>query len=118
MSLHGLVCESVGNADLLSDDFDSKQSRESVDLWLIFHLPPSRITFVLMSPEVRRLFLDLDPYGGTDILGTFSFHLKRTADVLAPVLVLCFGGFPSGEFPFLQDTRQCHTVVDLIIYGQ
>ena len=28
----GLECESVGKADLLSDHFDSKQSRESVDL--------------------------------------------------------------------------------------
>ena len=28
----GLVCESVGKADLLSDHFDSKQSREAVDL--------------------------------------------------------------------------------------
>ena len=28
----GLVGESVGKADLLSDYFDSKQSRESVDL--------------------------------------------------------------------------------------
>ena len=28
----GLVCESVGKDDLLSDHFDSKQSRESVDL--------------------------------------------------------------------------------------
>ena len=28
----GLVCESVGRADRLSDHFDGKQSRESVDL--------------------------------------------------------------------------------------
>ena len=28
----GLVCESVSEADLLSDHFDSKRSRESVDL--------------------------------------------------------------------------------------
>ena len=28
----GLVCESVGKANLLSDHFDSKQSREAVDL--------------------------------------------------------------------------------------
>ena len=28
----GLVCRSVGKADLLSDHFDVKQSRESVDL--------------------------------------------------------------------------------------
>ena len=27
----GLVCESVGKADILSDHFDSKQSREAVD---------------------------------------------------------------------------------------
>ena len=37
----GLVCDSVGNADLLSDHFDSKQSREAVDLPLICHLYPS-----------------------------------------------------------------------------
>ena len=30
----GLVCECVGKADLLSDQFDSKQSREAVDLSL------------------------------------------------------------------------------------
>ena len=28
----GLMCESVGKADLLSDHFDVKQSRESADL--------------------------------------------------------------------------------------
>ena len=35
----GLVCESVGKADLLSENFDSKQSREAVDLpLLVIHL--------------------------------------------------------------------------------
>ena len=33
----GLVCESVGKADLLSDHFDSKQSNEAVDLPLTCH---------------------------------------------------------------------------------
>ena len=33
----GLVCESVGKADLLSDHFDSEQSREAVDLPLTCH---------------------------------------------------------------------------------
>ena len=33
----GLVCESVGKADLLSDHFDNKQSREAVDLPLTCH---------------------------------------------------------------------------------
>ena len=33
----GLVCESVGKADLLPGHFDSKRSRESVDLPLTCH---------------------------------------------------------------------------------
>ena len=41
----GLVCESVGKADLLSDYFDSKQSREAVDLPLTCHPSPSLTTF-------------------------------------------------------------------------
>ena len=80
----GLVCESVGKADLLSDHFDSKQSRESVDLLVTCHPSPSLITFAFRSSEVQRLLLDLDPYGSTDPLGMFPLFLKRTADVLAP----------------------------------
>ena len=41
----GLVCKSGGKADLLSDHFDSKQSRESVDLPLACHPSPSLVTF-------------------------------------------------------------------------
>ena len=51
----GLVCESVGKADLLSDYFDSKQSREAVDLPLTYHPSPSLTTFAFRSSEVRRL---------------------------------------------------------------
>ena len=83
----GLVCESVGKADLLSDHFKSKQSREAVDLPLTCHPSPSLTTFAFRSGEVRRLLLDLDPYGGTDPLGMFPLFLKRTADVMGPVLV-------------------------------
>ena len=39
---------------------------------------------------MRRLLLDLDPYGGTDPLGTFPLFLKRTADVMAPRLSVVF----------------------------
>ena len=60
----GLVCESVGKADLLSDHFDSKPSREAADLPLTCHPFPSFTTFAFRSSEVRRLLLDLDPYGG------------------------------------------------------
>ena len=81
------MCESVGKADLLSDHFDSKQSREAVDLPLTCHQSPSLTTFGFRSSEVRRLLLDLDPYGDTDPLGMFPLFLMRTADVMAPVLV-------------------------------
>ena len=67
----GLVCVSVGMADLLSDHFDSKQSREAVDLQLTCHLSPSLTTFAFRSGEVRRLLLELDPYGASDPFGMF-----------------------------------------------
>ena len=66
---------------------------------LVIHLlvlPP-----LLMSSEVRRLLLDLDPYGGTDPLGMFPHFLKRTADIMAPRLSVVFrllvrlGSFPA-----------------------
>ena len=78
------MCESVGKADLLSDHFDSKQSREAVDLPLTWHTSPSLTTFAFRSREVRRFLLDLDPYGGTDILGMFPLFLARTVDVMLP----------------------------------
>ena len=93
--------ESVGKADLLSDHFDSNQSREAVDLPLTCHPPPSLTTFAFRSRVVRRPLLDLDPYGGTDPLGKFPIFLKRTADVVAPRLSVVFrrlvrlGSFPS-----------------------
>ena len=96
-----MVCESVGQADLLSDHFDSKQSREAVDLPLTCHSSHSLTTFAFRSSEVRRLLLDLDPYGGTDTLGMFPLFLKRTADVMAPRLSVVFrrlvrlGSFPA-----------------------
>ena len=83
----GLACASIGKADLLSDHIDSKQSREAVDLPLTCHTSPSLTTFAFRSREVRHLLLDLDPCGGTVPLGMFPLFLKRTADVMAPVLV-------------------------------
>ena len=48
----GMVCESVGKVNLLSDHFDSMQSRESVDLPLTCHPSPSLVTFAFRSSEV------------------------------------------------------------------
>ena len=78
------MCESIGKVDLLSDHFDSKQSRVAVYLRLTCHPSLSLTTFAFRSREIRRLLLDLDPYGGTDPLGMFPLFLKRTADVVAP----------------------------------
>ena len=54
------MCELVGKADLLSDHFDSKQSRESVDLLVTCHPSPGLITFAFRSSAVKRLMLVLD----------------------------------------------------------
>ena len=72
------------------DHFDNKQSREAVDLPLTCHPSPCFTTVAFRSSEVRRLLLDLDPYGGTDPLGMCPFFLKRTADVVAPRLSVVF----------------------------
>ena len=96
----GVVCESVGKADLLSDHFDSKQSREAVGLPLTCHPFSNLTTFAFRSKEVRCRLLDLAPYGGTDPLGMFPLFLKRTADVMAYRLSVVFrrlvrlGSFP------------------------
>ena len=79
------MCESVGRTYLLSDHFDSKQSREAVDMPLTCHPSVVLTTFAFRSREVRRLLLDLDPpYGDTDPLGMFPLFHKRTADVMPP----------------------------------
>ena len=98
----GLVCESVGKADLLSDHFDSKQFWEAVDLLLTCHPSHSLTTFAFRPSEVRRLLFDLDSYGGTDPLGMFPLFLKRTADVMAPRFSVVFRRLVRrGSFPIL-----------------
>ena len=93
--------ERVGKTDLLSDNFGGKQSRESVDQPLIYQPSLRLTTSDSRSSEVRRLLLDLDPHGGTDLLGTFPLFLKRTADILAPRFSVVFrrlvylGSFPA-----------------------
>ena len=79
-----------GKTDLLSDHFDSKVSREAVDLPLTCHPSPSLTTFAFRSREVWRLLLDLNPYCGTDPLGMFPRFFKRTTDVMAPLLGVVF----------------------------
>ena len=78
----GLVCESVGKADLLSDRFYGKLSRESVDLPLTPHLSPSLTSFAFRSSEVRGLLLDL---WGSDPVCMFLFFLRELLMFWPPV---------------------------------
>ena len=73
----GLVCESAGKADLLSDHFDSNQPREAVGVPLTCHPSPSHTTYPFRSREVRCLLLHLDPYGSIHPSGMFPVFLKR-----------------------------------------
>ena len=57
----GLVCDSDSKADLTSNHFDSKQSREAVYMPLTCHPCPNLTTFAFRSNKVRLLLLDLDP---------------------------------------------------------
>ena len=47
------------------------------------------------------LLFELDPYGGTDLLGKFPLFLQRTADILTPSFSVVFrwlvllGSFPA-----------------------
>ena len=119
----GLVCESVGKADLLSDHFEVKQSRETVDLPLTCRPSPSFTTFVFRSSEVRRLLLDLDPYDGTDPFGAcFLFFLRELLMLWPPVLVYCFCGLfvwvvsrLVGDRPMSPQFRKVHRPLRLSI---
>ena len=73
----GLMCESVGKADLLSDHFDHKQSRESVDLPLTCHPSPSLTSFAFRSSEVRHILLDLEPLDPLTHWVCFLFFLRK-----------------------------------------
>ena len=69
----GLVCESVGKADMLSVHFDGKQSRDPVDLPSVSRSH----NHAFRSREVKLLLLDLDSYCITDPLGMFPLFLMK-----------------------------------------
>ena len=71
----GLVCESVGKADMLLAHFDGKQYRDPLHLPSTSHPSPSLTTLAFRSREVKRLLLDLDSYGGTDPLKRVALTL-------------------------------------------
>ena len=64
-----LVSDPAGKAELLSAWFDSKQSRDIVELPQTCHRRPAFCGIAFRAREVERYLLDLDPNGGVDPSG-------------------------------------------------
>ena len=85
-----LVSDPAGKAELLSTLFDSKQSRDIVELPQTCHPRPAFCGIVFRAREVERHLLDLDPNGEVDLSGCFPMFFRKTASVLALKLSCLF----------------------------
>ena len=95
-----LVTHPQEKADLLSGFFDSKQSRDFIDLPATCHIEPAFTSIAFRAREVGRLLGDLDSFGGVDPLGHFPLLFKECRDVIAPKLTTLFRKLiRSGSFP-------------------
>ena len=85
-----LVSGPAGKAELLSTWFDSKQSRDIVELPQTCHTRPAFYGIAFRAREVEQHLLELDPNGGMDPSGCFPMLFRKTASVLAPKLSSLF----------------------------
>ena len=67
-----------------SDVFDGKQSNDSLSMPQSCFPEAELTTFAFCSGEVKKLLLELDPYGGTGPDGIFPLFFVKTANYLAP----------------------------------
>ena len=72
-----LVSDPAGKAELLSTWFDSKQSRDIVDLPQTCHPRPAFCGIAFRAREVERYLLDLDPNGGVTRLVSSLCSFRR-----------------------------------------
>ena len=85
---------------LLSTWFDSKQSRDIVELPQTCYPRPAFCAIAFRAREVERHLLDLDPNGGVYPSGCFPMFFRKTASVLTPKLSCLFRRLlRGGEFP-------------------
>ena len=75
------------NAVIFADVFDSKQSNNSLTMPISCFPEAELTTFAFRSGEVKKLLLELDPYGGAGSDGIFPLFFK-TANYLAPRFLL------------------------------
>lgn len=95
-----LVSSPAEKAELLSSHFDSKQSREEIDLAPICFPEPRCSSFAFRSSYLLKLLSDLDEHGGVDPVGCFPLFYKKVADILSPRLARIFRMLiRSGSFP-------------------
>ena len=67
-----------------ADVFDSKQSNDSLIMPHPIFPEAELTTFAFCSGEVKKLLLELDPYGGAGPDGIFPTFFIKTANYLAP----------------------------------
>ena len=80
--------------------FDSKQSRDIVELPQTCHPSTAFCGIAIAAREFERHLLDLDLNGGLDPSGCFPMFFQKTASVLAPKLGHLFRRLlRCGEFP-------------------
>ena len=70
-----------GKAALFADVFDSKHSNDSLTMPQSC-FPEAELTFAFRSGEVKKLLLELDPYGGAGPDGIFPRFFIKTANYL------------------------------------
>ena len=70
-------------AALFADVFESKQSNDNLTMPQSC-FPEAELTFAFHSGEVKKLLLELDPYGGAGPDGIFPLFFIKTANYLAP----------------------------------
>ena len=94
------VSDPAWKAELLSAWFDSKQSRDIVELPRTCHHRPAFCGIAFRAREVEGYLLDLNPNGGVDQSDCFPMFFQRTASVFAPKLSRLFRRLlRCGEFP-------------------
>ena len=85
-----LITHPLDKATILADSFNSKQSREEIQLPHSCHPLPTFNSFAFRSSEIKCLLSDLDAYGGTDPNGLFPLIFKQLSGELAPKLGVIF----------------------------
>ena len=87
-------------AELLSQYFDGKQSRDVINLPPTCHPSPKLTSLAFKAKEVIHILSKLDARGGIDPTGFFPLIFKRLSNVFAPKLSALFRTLVrNGSFP-------------------